>query len=238
MEIEIITQILEGVRSALLLIGLFLSVKAVKALVQHESTERMHLIKKNVFVWLMWGMFFLVIATVGKNISLTVGATSLVGDGFLIVHYFFFLLAFSYFWKSSGKLHQLSQREKIFLVGVICLVLIGVVYLIYSLILPGETSGKGLEKVLHWLYPIIVSILFLSTYSVRSRVRAKLIDRSLWYISNGVFFYFLGYICFSYVYFSGSKLPYLPLIYTFLFIISAGYYVLGFLVARKKIGKD
>ena len=234
MEIEIVTQALEGIRSALLIIALFLGFKAAKALAQDESTDRIHLIKKNVFVWLMWGILFLVIANLGKNISLTLGTEFIWWDLFLIIHYFFFLFAFAYFWKSSGQLHHLSSRERLFLMGVICLVLVGVVYLLTYIILPHPPENV-FERILNWFYPVITSLLFIFTYAVRSRVRAKLIDRSLWYISNGVFFYFLGYLLYVYVHLGESEWSFLPIVYTGLFLLSAGYYLLGFLVAKKKL---
>lgn len=234
MEIEIITQILEGLKSAVLIIGLFLSFRAVKVLVQYESTERMHYIKKNVFVWLMWGMLFLVIATLGKNISLTFGGEFILWEVFLILHYLFFIFALVYFWKSSGQLHQISSREKIFLVGVVCLVLVGVVYLLSYVVL-SHSAENLVERTLNWLYPIMISLMFISTYAVHSRVRAKLINRSLGYISNGIFLYFLGYLLYVYMHFGESKLSFLSIVYSGLFLLSAGYYLLGFLVAKKRL---
>ncbi len=205
---------------------------ATKSLVSQQENDLNHLLKKKVFLLLMWGMFFLVIASLVKYFSSAQG--KLVGEILFFSYYLLFLIAFIYFWKGSATLHRITSREKILLLGMICLILVILGYFFTSLILPVGFNKVNLEKVNVAAQLLFISGLFLSTYVVHSRVRARIIDRSLSYISSGVFIYFVGYLIYTYVYFSNSSSKMLLLFYNILFLLSSGYYLLGFWVARKK----
>jgi hypothetical protein len=237
MEFSLITQVMEVLRLVILSISLIIAVLATRSLVQSESNDFFHQIKRKVFVWLMWGIFFLVIGSIGKYITDLQGKTVWIWEVFFLLYYLFFLISFIYFWKISGKVHQMNAKEKVLFLGVICLVVVILGWFFTTLILPANFKQSNLIQIAPAAYPLIISLLFLSTYVVHSRVRVKIIDRSLGYIASGIFVYFVGYLIYTYNYFSQSQWEFFPLIYVSLFLISSFYYLLGFLVAKNKAKK-
>jgi len=235
MELTLVTQIMEVLRLVLIFISLIFAALATRSLVQSESTNLFHQIKRKVFVLLMWGIFFLVIGLIGKYITLQQNKAYWFWEIFFVLYYLFFIIAFVYFWKASGKVHQMNFREKILFFGLICLVTVIKGWFFTTLILPANFKQTSLIQITSAAYPLIVSLLFLSTYVVHSRVRVKIIDRSLWYIASGIFVYFVAYLIYTYAYYSQSTFAYLPIIYNALFLISSSYYLLGFLVAKRKV---
>jgi|GEM_PF-2441176 len=234
MNTELITQILEGLRSVTLLFALFFALFTVKTLMHKESSHIAHGIKRKVFLWLMWGTFFLMAGVLLHYLSLTFNYSWEWVELLFILHYFFFLVAFAYFWNSSGKFHQLNHRDRWFFLGFVVLVLMATTYLLWGVVLPGLDQVISIENILNVLYPLFLALILVLTYSVHARVKAGLIDRSLWYIANGVFIYFIGYYLYTFTNFKENAFTFLPVIYEGLFLLSSIYYLLGFAVARKK----
>jgi hypothetical protein len=64
-------------------------------------------------------------------------------------------------------------------------------------------------------------------------MQAKVIRTPLWYISNGIFTYFIAFMMYAYSLWN-TAIPAMPVIYSVLFAISSAYFVLGFFAAKKK----
>ena len=62
---------------------------------------------------------------------------------------------------------------------------------------------------------------------------SEVITTPLWYISTGVFLHFMAFMIHYYTFWNPTTL-YVPSIYSFMYVMSAGFFVLGFYTASKK----
>jgi FtsH-binding integral membrane protein len=88
-------------------------------------------------------------------------------------------------------------------------------------------------KALNYLYPVLVSLIFIFTLVVHPRMKARIIRTPLWYISSGVFTYFIGYMIYTYSLWNTTQ-PFVPAVYSAFLMISAAYFCLGFYAAKRK----
>ncbi|MFA6461831.1 MAG: hypothetical protein WCV90_06205 [Candidatus Woesearchaeota archaeon] len=229
MNSTLINQILEILRIVILGLGTILAVRTTKFLVHQENVEHLHRVKRNVIVWLMWGMMFLFLSSLTREIFPLLKISSNWTEGILIFHYLLFIIALTHFWKSSSKVHHLNSKDKWFFLGIVGMVLLWLIYLEFELVLPNSS-----QPTFSILSPLIISLMFVLSYPIHVRIRAGLIDRSLGYISTGVFLFFLGYMLQAYLS-SKSDLPsILTVIPNLFYLLSAGYYLVGFKVGRRK----
>jgi hypothetical protein len=112
-------------------------------------------------------------------------------------------------------------------------VFIWLYYLFVLSINPGA-SGAGLgSRLLAYSPPILVSLMFLLTLVVHPRMKAKIIRTPLWYISSGIFTYFIAYMIREY-YVWNATYTFIPVVYAALMLISSFYLCLGFFAAKRK----
>jgi drug/metabolite transporter (DMT)-like permease len=195
-------------------------------------------IKKPVFVLINSGILFLILGFIIES------AQGIFDKNFTMASIIFFsasyvllIVAFGYFWYHSTKLHKLHITEPVFFMGVIAAVLIWIYYLLRATIAAYPANLPLLDKIVLFYHPIAVALIFILTLVIHPAHKAKVIRTPIWYVSSGIFFYFLGYMAFAY---SLTKQPsnLVMLLYSGLFLISAACFLLGFLVANKKFSHD
>jgi len=195
-------------------------------------------IKKNVFYFLTAGSYSLSIGLTISSVGLLfgVGYIPFFIDLFFVIGYSSLTLGFLYFWYKSGKLHKLHVKEPFFILGVFCGVFIWLYYLFVLSILPNSDGLSFMNRLLNFFYPVIVSMMFLSTLVIHPRMKAGLIRTPLWYISSGVFTHFLAFMMYEYAVWNNAFVT-LERVYRILFIISAAYFAIGFFAAKRKYSK-
>jgi glucan phosphoethanolaminetransferase (alkaline phosphatase superfamily) len=92
------------------------------------------------------------------------------------------------------------------------------------------------QRIILFLHPLAVALIFLLTLIIHPARQAKVIRTPLWYVSSGVFLYFIGYMIMAYSFIKPvAKL--IPLLYTILLFLSSVYFALGLFAASRKFGK-
>ncbi|MBI5880973.1 hypothetical protein HZB90_02485 [archaeon] len=210
-----------------------LSIVVVRLLFSKKHSKEIMLVKRVVFVLLSLAVLVLTLANL-VNVAFRFVAVAWWLDNILfIAGYICFAAAFGYFWYSTAKMHQLHIKEPIFMLGVVCGVFIWLYYLFVLSIIPG-TSGAGFgSRLLAYSPPILVSLMFILTLVVHPRMKAKIIRTPIWYISSGVFLYFIAYMIREY-YVWNSSYNFIPVAYIALMLLSSFYLALGFFAAKKK----
>ena len=235
MAYETSTIVLLWLQDLLLFIALFFAAWTLVHLTHFKKKKEVIRIKKVVFAWLTAGLAFIAVAFLLNNIYSYFMIHRQVSsiDLFFSLGYICFALAFGYFWYSSAKLHTMHIREPVFIIGVASGIVIWLFYLFRIVILPGSRGAHPLILTLNSFYPIIVSIIFLLTLIIHPKMKAGMIRTPLWYISSGVFMYFFAFMIYSYSVWN-AEADILPVIYSVLFLLSAGYFLLGFYSAHRK----
>jgi uncharacterized membrane protein len=193
------------------------------------------LIKRKTFIWLTAGVTSLAVAFAIRNISSIFGYSRYpsLADVFFALAYCTMAVGFDYFWYKSAKLHKLHIKEPIFIFGVVCGVFIWLYYLFVTSIIPDSAHSSWPIQALNYYGPVMVSMIFILTLVIHPRMRAGVIRTPLWYISSGVFTYFLGSMM-LYYYMWNRSYDFMPVFYSVLFLISSLYFLLGFYAAHKK----
>jgi glucan phosphoethanolaminetransferase (alkaline phosphatase superfamily) len=115
-------------------------------------------------------------------------------------------------------------------------VLIWIYYLFRSTIIAHPVLAAN-QGIIFFLHPLAVALIFLLTLIIHPAHKAKVIRTPLWYVSSGVFLYFLGYMIMAYSFIKPvAKL--IPLLYTTLLFLSSAYFALGLFAASKKFGES
>ena len=217
----------------LLAIASYLSIVAVKHLFSRMHPHEIMRVKRVVFSLLSVAVLLLTLANL-VNVAFRFVAVAWWLDNVLfIASYLCFAAAFGYFWYSTAKMHQLHIKEPIFMLGVVCGVFIWLYYLFVLSIIPGVEGADLGSKILAYSPPVLVSLMFVLTLVVHPRMKANIIRTPLWYISSGVFMYFIAYMIREY-YVWNSTYSFIPVLYAVLLLLSSFYFALGFFAAKKK----
>jgi uncharacterized membrane-anchored protein len=241
MIINIINWALVILRDLFFCAALFFSFKVSnKLLHQHHKTSIMR-IKSVVFLFLNAALLFLTAGFILNDI-LTIFfkanlAPNIVMIAVLIVSNIFFIIAFSYFWHHSSKLHKLEQKEWAFFLCVIAAVMIWLKYITSTAIIPLFHLFSTLEKTVWLLSPFTSSLVFLLTLVIHPRYKAGIIRSPLWYISSGAFAYFIGFMMMLNSQLKTGSEP-SQIVYTVILLLSAFYFCIGFYAANKKYSRN
>jgi hypothetical protein len=206
---------------------------------KEEKTDKDMLeIKRFVFAALTIAVAFLAIGFIIENFY------GLLDPGFkpasvimFSISYLLGIIAFSYFWYRSAKFHKLRVIDSLFFSGVFAAILLWIYYLFRASIINSAGSLSLLGKIVYLVHPFAVSLIFLLTLIIHPAHKANVIRTPLWYLSSGVFAYFLGYMVMIYA-FIRSAPRLIAILYTVLFLLSAMYFALGFFAASKKFGQS
>jgi hypothetical protein len=237
MALQAILLILEWLRNILLILALLYGVKTVKALFKDDSKSDIIGMKRAVFTMITIGLFSMLAALFIENsIGITDKYFTIPSIILFSLAYIFLLSAFAYFWHDSSRYHLLHISEPVFFLGVFIGVMLWMYYL-FMLIMQAYASGLTLvNKIILFIHPIVVAIIFLLTLIIHPAHKAKVIRTPLWYISSGIFLYFIGYNIMVYS-FIRPVARLIPLLYNMLFFLSAAYFNLGFFAASRKFSQ-
>jgi hypothetical protein len=239
MILQTILLIIEWLRNILLGIALFFGIQTIKKLFQTDSKNGIIGMKRIVFTLITIAFAFLMLGFIIENMQ---GVTSISRHSttlsiiFFSISYLLLIFAFAYFWYDSSRFHLLHVSEPVFFAGVTAGVLIWIYYLFRSTFLahPVLASNQG---IIFFLHPLAVALIFLLTLIIHPAHKAKVIRTPLWYISSGIFMYFLGYMIMAYSFIKPvAKL--IPLLYTILLFLSSAYFALGLFAASRKFGSS
>jgi hypothetical protein len=235
MAYEFSIALLSWLQIALLFVSVFFAFLTLRGIRKRKHKKKIMKIKKIVFAWLTAAVAFLAMALLFNNINsiyLRYRPPS-AGDVFFILSYISFAIAFAYFWFKTHRTHKLHAKEPIFMFGVACGVFIWLYYLFQQVLICGSAGTSLAVKFLNYFNPIAVSIVFLLTLVIHPRLQAKVIRTPLWYISNGIFTYFIAFMLYVYSFWN-ITMTFIPVLYAALFFMSSGYFLLGFVAAKKK----
>lgn len=237
MVLQTILFIIEWLRNILLAIALLFGVRTIKALFKTDSKNQIIGMKRIVFTLIASGLSFFLIALLIENFGgvidkrFTPASIALFSIAYLLL-----LVAFAYFWHDSSKYHMLHISEPVFFLGVSAGVMLWMYYL-FRIAMQANAAGFSLmDKFVFIIHPLAVAMIFLLTLIIHPAHKAKVIRTPLWYISSGIFLYFIGYMIMTYS-FIRPVARLIPLFYTILFFLSAAYFTLGFFAASRKFGK-
>ncbi len=237
MVLQTILLIIEWLRNLLLIIALFYGIKAIKALFSADSKNDIIGMKRVVFTLITAGIAFLLLAFIIENFNGVINKSfTQAGIAFFSLAYILLLIAFAYFWHDSSRFHRLHISEPIFFLGVFAGVMLWLYYMMRISVQANAAGLSLLNKIIFFIHPLAVAIIFLLTLIIHPAHKAKVIRTPLWYISSGVFLYFIGYNIMAYS-FVRPAARLIPLLYTILLFLSAVYFTLGFFVASRKFGK-
>jgi hypothetical protein len=234
MAYEIASDVIQVVHNVLLFFAAYFAIAVVRNLYSKKhKIEIMH-IKRSVFSWLAAGVSCMALAFLLDKLNyFSPGSFAWLVDLFFVASYLALAAAFAYFWYRSAKLHTLHIKEPIFIFGVVCGVFIWLYYLFVLSIIPGSVGMPFGIRLLHFFYPVAVSLIFIFTLVVHPRMKANVIRTPLWYISNGVFAYFIGYMMHSYSFWN-TTLSFLPIVSSAFLLLSAFHFCIGFFAAKRK----
>jgi hypothetical protein len=195
--------------------------------------------KRVVFTLITIALEFLAFGFIVENIHGVINVTTSLTTLSIIFFsssYLLLIFTFAYFWYDSSRFHKLHFSEPIFFLGVTVGVLIWIFYLFKSTITAHPVLAAN-QGIIFFLHPLAVALIFLLTLIIHPAHQAKVIRTPLWYISSGIFMYFLGYMIMAYSFIRPvAKL--IPLLYTILSFLSSAYFALGMFSASRKFGKQ
>lgn len=221
--------------TAVMLLAAYFAIFSTRQFYLKDHKKEIMKVKKTAFTWLTIGISSMALAYLLQTTAKSGGfyRTPGLADIFFVLSFATLAIGFDYFWYKTAKMHKLHIKEPIFIVGVVCGVFLWLYYLFVMAIIPNSAGQPIAVRALHFFYPVIVSLLFIFTLVIHPRLKAGVIRTPLWYISNGVFAYFIGYMMFTYYRWTGAG-QYLTYMFSFLFLLSALYFLLGFYAAGKK----
>jgi len=222
-------------RDLILGLSLYYAFKTVGSLMRGMHQNRIMHIKKVVFLYLGLAASFLLAGFISQDFSLLIGKNQfgVISTALFFASNMLFIIAFSYFWHHSSKLHRLQAKEFLFFIGVIAAVFLWLHYLIINHIIPRVNILPISDKLLLLFNPISLALAFLLTLVIHPRYKAGVIRTPPWYLSSGVFMYFIGHMMMIYHHLRQES-AILPFIYAFLMMMSSIYFLFGFFVASKK----
>ena len=192
MVLQTILIIIEWLRNILLAIALLYGVKTIKALFKTDSKNQIIGMKRIVFTLIALGIAFLLIGFLVQNLTGGfVNNFSLVSAIFFTIAYLFLIAAFAYFWHDSSKYHKLHISEPVFFLGVSAGVMLWLYYF-FRIVMISKIDTLY-ERTVLVAFPVAVAIIFLLTLIIHPAHKAKVIRTPLWYISSGVFMYFIAF---------------------------------------------
>ncbi len=219
----------------LLFIAGFYSVETVAQL-RHEKFRKHPLMrtKRRVFTILMIGILFLAMAyAIQYTCSYISGSILPVASDILfIIAYLDLIIAFVVFWFESRKFHTLPKQEYFFMIGVASIIIMLLYYFFVHVFRP-ESHQLTLEIIMVYFYPLAASFLFFTTVIIYPTFKDKVIRSPLWYLSSAIFVNFVAEILVVYTKFYNLSQT-AVIIYQFLFLISASYFLLGFYASYRK----
>ncbi len=223
------------IRDVMLCWSIWYAFKATGHLMGRAHHEQVMRIKNTVFLYLGLAVTFLLAGFISQDINLLIGRSQfgILNTSLFFISNILFIIAFSYFWHHSSRLHRLHTKDIMFSLGVTAAVLLWLNYLINAHILPKTNIIPIEDRLMLLLNPLSLALAFLLTLAIHPRYKAGVIRTPLWYLSSGVFMYFIGHMMMVYHY-TIQESAALPLIYKFLLIISAAYFLFGFFIASKK----
>jgi len=180
-------------------------------------------IKRTVLTLIAAGTIALAIGFTIQNIMGYAKITA--ADFFFVIGYALLALGFNHLWYMTAKMHKMHVKDPVFIFGVVCGVFIWLYYLFVLSIIPQSITQALPIRALSFYYPIIVSLIFMFTLVVHPRLKAGVIHTPLWYISNGVFMHFIGFMMYTYSLWNITEAP-LHEISSVLLMISAFYFAL------------
>jgi uncharacterized membrane protein len=217
----------------LLVTASYLSIVVVKRLFSKTHSKEIMRVKRVVFALLSLAVLLLALANIMNVVGRFLAVAWWLDNVLFVCSYLCFVAAFGYFWYSTAKMHQLHIKEPIFMLGVVCGVFIWLYYLFVLSIIPGASGADFGSRILVYSPPVLVSLMFVLTLVVHPRMKANIIRTPLWYISSGVFMYFIAYMIREY-YVWNSTYEFIPVTYVVLMLLSSFYFALGFFAAKKK----
>jgi len=239
MTMQTILLIIEWLRNILLGIALFFGIQTIKKLFKTDSKNEIIGMKRIVFTLITIALAFLTLGFIIENTQgvMSISRHSTIPSIILFfLSYLLLIFAFAYFWHDSSRFHKLHFSEPIFFLGVTAGVLIWIYYLFRSTIIAHPVLAAN-QGIIFFLHPLAVALIFLLTLIIHPAHKAKVIRTPLWYVSSGVFLYFLGYMIMAYSFIKPvAKL--IPLLYTTLLFLSSAYFALGLFAASKKFGES
>ncbi|NQU79680.1 hypothetical protein HQ545_07985 [Candidatus Woesearchaeota archaeon] len=224
---------LQWINIVVLFIAAGFSITAVGALIRHKT--RIMQVKHVVFELMCAGVWLLAIGLLLLRIkqSFLSNIFPSIADMFLIFGYVCLVFALGYFWYHAGKMHKLHKRDMVFIFGTTCGVLLWLYFLFVVSIIPAVQGLPLLHRSLHYIYPVLTSLMFLFSLAIHPRMKAKLIRTPLWYLSSGVFAYFIGTMMIEYSRWN-AVYGFMPVLYSSVFLIGSFYFLLGFVSAKRK----
>lgn len=235
MSVDAVVLAIDWIRNIVLCIALFFAAACVERLFMGGFKSSILHIKKLLFAWVTLAFSFLALGFfTGEPIDfLQKGFLPTVSALFFTASYAMFIIALLFFWHHSSKMHRLYRKELFFFSAVISAVLIWLLFLFKATLLPRLMIFTELTRINLFLQPMMVSLMFLLTLKIHPAVKAKVIRTPLWYVSSGIFFYFLGFMALIHSTFN-QHLKFIPVLYSVLFLLSGVYFLIGFVVADKK----
>jgi len=222
-------------RNIVLCIGLFFAASCVERLFIGDFKSSIIHIKRPLFAWITLAFSFLALGFfTGEPLEfLHKGFLPRVSAVFFAASYIMFIIAFSFFWHHSSKMHRLHHKELFFFSAAISAVLIWLLFLFKTTLVPRLMIFPEFTRINLFLHPLAVSLMFLLTLRIHPTVKAKVMRTPILYVSSGVFLYFLGFMVLIHANFN-QHLKFIPVLYSVLFFLSAVYFLIGFVVADKK----
>jgi hypothetical protein len=226
-------------RNVLLCLALVYAIACLRHLWNRRLESEIMRIKKPVFTLLAAAVFFFTLGFLFTNPFELPSQSlfTLLNTIFFTISYACFIIALSYFWHMSAKMHRLNVYEAFFILGVSSGVFIWLHFLFETSLMPASISLPFYKKALLLLHPLAVALIFLLTLTIHPKYKAKVIRTPLLYISSAIFTYFLGFMIFAYS-LVNEVMGFLHILYSVLFLISAVYFFLGFYVAEENFKEE
>lgn len=224
-------QVMAWVRLILLVLASAYGIKSVWVLFKTHKTKPIYKIKKTTFCLLTSAVTLFALGILMLQIMELLRNTSFpsIADIPLVLSHALFIVAFVYFWLKTTKMDKLVLKEWIFFFAVCCAVALWLIFIFKTAVV---SSGVLFADILYWYYPIAASLMFLSTLVVNPRLKASIITTPLWYISSAVFLHFVAFIIHYYTLWNPISY-FVPSIYSLIYVLSAGLFVIGFFTASK-----
>lgn len=230
--------VMAWVRLALLIIASAYGVFAIRTLSHEKNNTPILRIKKRVFMLLTAAVFLFTLGVGAIHFGTLFAEQNFpsAADIPIVVSHILFIAAFIYFWVKTADLHRTDMAERIFFSCTIFAALFWVVFLLIGSVMPAIEGEYLIAKIFYIAYPMLVTLMFLSTLIVNPRLKAAIITTPLWYVSTAVFLHFLAFMTQYYTIWHPMT-RFIPAIYSFLYILSAGFFVIGFYTISKKYAR-
>jgi hypothetical protein len=227
--------VMAWVRLVLLIIASAYGLLAIRSLSKAKNQSPIIRIKRKVFTLLAAAVFLFTIGVATIQVGSLFAEQNFpsIADIPIALSNLLVIFAFTYFWAKTAKIHKTNISDRAFFVATVCAVLTWLVFLFITSVTPNIEGEYLFAQILYWFYPIATSLMFISTMVVNPRLKAAVITTPLWYISAGVFLHFIAFMINYYTIWHPMTL-FIPGIYAFLYVLSAGFFVIGFYTISRK----